>query len=92
MEIKLQRSSNRPAFDRLARTALTRALKRRPVTRKQRPVEACYRVAALFTRVPPLPMAGCQFDEVHLKAACFYPLMKVLKPRVTLVSARYARR
>lgn len=87
--LELRSSSHRPAFDRLARHALHRAVKRRPPTRADRPVRACYRVVASFSRVPPLPVVGCTFDEVKPSLNCFYPFKKVLKTRLTLVSARY---
>lgn len=85
----LRRSSHRRAFDRLARRALSRAVRRRPPTRNEKPVRACYRVEASFSRVPPLPVVGCTFDEVKPSLNCFYPFKKVLKTRLTLVSARY---
>jgi hypothetical protein len=87
--VQVRRSSRRGPFDRLARRALARAVKRRPPTRRERPVRACYRVVAAFNRVPPLPVAGCTFDEVEPSIDCFYPFKKVLKTRLTLVSLHY---
>lgn len=83
--IRVKERSDNGAFDRLAKRALARALR---LQGKRHPAkgEACYRFAAKFHRVPPLPMVGCTFDEVHLRAECFYPFKKILRRDVTLLS------
>ncbi|MCC6750606.1 MAG: hypothetical protein IT371_23290 [Deltaproteobacteria bacterium] len=79
------RSGRRP-FDRIAERALRTALRLEPEGSPPLPA-ACYRFTARFHRVPPLPYVGCSFDEVLLKAACFYPLKRILRTNVELVSA-----
>lgn len=84
--IRVKRRSENAVFTRLAKRALERALR---LQGKRRPPkgEACYRFAAKFHRVPPLPIVGCNFDEVRLRAECFYPFKKILRREVTLLSA-----
>ena len=86
--VNLARRSGKAAFDRQAREALNKALRLRPAPAEDAPVEACYLFTAKFFRVPPLPVVGCTFDEVHLTAECFYPFKKVLRSNVKLVGVR----
>jgi hypothetical protein len=86
--LTLARRSGKSAFDEQAKEALDRAVRHRPQAAGEAPVEACYLFTAKFFRVPPLPVVGCQFDEVNLTAECFYPFKKVLRSNVKLVGVR----
>ena len=86
--LTLARRSGKSAFDKQAKEALDRAVRLRPQAAGEAPVEACYLFTAKFFRVPPLPVVGCQFDEVNLTAECFYPFKKVLRSNVKLVGVR----
>jgi outer membrane biosynthesis protein TonB len=88
-EVMLAKSSGNPEIDRAATEALTRASGRRPQDGDLRPQRACYRFAATIARVPPLPIAGCSFDETKLKFGCFYPGKLVYKLRVSLDAVDY---
>ena len=54
--------------------------------RKQR---SCYRFSVTVTRIPPVPIVGCNFDEAALKASCYYPTKKVTRTEVKLESVDY---
>jgi hypothetical protein len=87
--VELGKTSGNAEVDRAAVDALTRAAGRRapePDVRKQR---TCYRFAVKVVRVPPLPVAGCMFDEVELTASCYYPLKKAMTISVSLESVDY---
>ncbi|MCK5797437.1 MAG: hypothetical protein KAI47_09660 [Deltaproteobacteria bacterium] len=104
--LHLKQSSKRPRFDRLAISALKKALRirtgvarlnapkhpeKRELTATSRPAKrhrlrACYRFIAKYYRVPPIPMVGCQFDEVKLTLRCYYPGKKILNADVSLLS------
>ena len=87
--VELGQSSQNDEVDRAAVDALSRAARRRqpePDLRKQR---TCYRFAVTVVRVPPLPVAGCMFDEVELTASCYYPLKKGMTISVSLDSVDY---
>jgi hypothetical protein len=86
-EVVLARSSANKEVDEAAIDALKRAALRRPYEKDLRPERACYTFAATVYRIPPLPIAGCNFDESALKFNCFYPgkLMYQLKVRLDLV-------
>ena len=86
--VHLARPSGKRAFDRLAREAMERAVRLHRQGRGDASVEACYQFTAKFFRVPPLPVVGCQFDEVHLTGECFYPFKNVLRSNVKLVGVR----
>lgn len=83
-QVRVLRGSGRRAFDRMARRALLQAVKRRTPARGSDAVRACYRFAAKFFRVPPLPVIGGTFDESTLTGELFYPLKKILRTRVKL--------
>jgi len=89
--VRSRRGSGRPEFDELARRAVRIAARVRQRDVK-RPTEACYRVSARFLRLPPLPFICGSFDEVLLKLEVYYPLKKLLRTRVALVSARQRER
>jgi hypothetical protein len=87
--VELGKTSGNAEVDRAAVDALTRAAQRRapdPDVKQQR---TCYRFAVTVTRVPPLPVAGCMFDEVNLTASCYYPLKKAMTISVSLDSVDY---
>jgi len=87
--VELGESSHNAEVDGAALDALARASRRRqpePDLRRQR---ACYRFAVKVVRVPPLPVAGCMFDEVELTASCYYPLKKAMTISVSLDSVDY---
>jgi hypothetical protein len=86
-DVKVVRSSQRPRFDALAQNALEKAVDARPAPAGTAAVRACYNFTARFSRVPPIPVVGCNFDEVKLTLDCFYPTKKVLKVSVRLLSA-----
>jgi hypothetical protein len=83
-KVSLDRSSSRPAFDRLAISALKKATALRTPPKDVEHRKACYRFSASFGRVPPLPLVGCNFDEVLLTLRCFYPFKKLMTVSVTL--------
>ena len=58
-------------------------------TREDRaaPMRACYRFSASARRLPPVMLPGCAFDEVKMKVGCVWPLKKIFKSDVKLVSA-----
>lgn len=85
-QIVLGDSSGNLEVDRMAVEALERAAARRPVDRDVKPEKACYRFTANVSRIPPLPIAGCGFDEVKMTFGCYYPTMRVYKTSVTLES------
>jgi hypothetical protein len=87
--VELGESSHNAEVDGAALDALVRAARRRqpePDLKRQR---ACYRFAVKVVRVPPLPVAGCMFDEVELTASCYYPLKKGMSISVSIDSVDY---
>jgi hypothetical protein len=88
-EVVLAGSSGNPEVDRAAVEALRRSANTRPVDPDVRPQKTCYRFRATVHRIPPIPIAGCAFDEVALTASCYYPTKKIRKTTVTLESVDY---
>jgi hypothetical protein len=88
-KVELRTSSGNGEMDRAALEALTHATLRRPLDPDVKPERACYQFTATVRRVPPLPIAGCGFDEVKLTFGCYYPTMRVLHTAVTLESVDY---
>ena len=78
VKFKVENSSGRKPFDRLALNAAQKAVDGLPLPKDVQAARACFRFTARFTHVPPLPFVGCDFDEVLLTARCFYPLGKGL--------------
>jgi outer membrane biosynthesis protein TonB len=89
-EVVLTSSSGNKEVDEAATDAVTRAALRRPYEKDLKPERACYRFAATVYRIPPLPIAGCGFDEVKMKLNCFYPGMQVYKLDVKLDLVDYS--
>ena len=93
LRLTFGRRSGRRDFDRLARGALLRAARLRanlrPMAQARRNVRACYHLAARFFRLPPMPFVGGTFDENNLSAELYYPLKKLIRVRVKLLTARY---
>jgi outer membrane biosynthesis protein TonB len=88
-EVVLTASSGNPEVDRAAVEALRRSANTRPLDQDVRPQKTCYRFRATVHRVPPIPIAGCAFDEVTLTASCYYPTKKIRKITVNLESVDY---
>jgi outer membrane biosynthesis protein TonB len=88
-QVMLAHSSGNAEVDRTAVEALERAVARRPQNKDLRPERACYKFSARVYRIPPLPMVGCNFDEVSLTAGCYYPGKQVYKTTVDLESVDY---
>jgi len=88
-EVRITASSHRASFDRMAREVVVKAARLRPLPKDAQPVEACYRVQAKFSRVPPLPTVGCRFDESKPSIECYYPTKKIVRSGVKLLSVRY---
>jgi outer membrane biosynthesis protein TonB len=88
-EVVLTASSGNAEVDRAAVEALRRSANTRPVDEDVRPQKTCYRFRATVHRVPPIPIAGCAFDEVALTASCYYPTKKLRKVTVNLESVDY---
>jgi hypothetical protein len=89
-EVVLAKSSGNKEVDNAATDALTRASLRRPFEDDLKPQRACYRFAATIYRIPPLPIAGCGFDEATLKIGCYYPGMQVYQLKVSLDLVDYS--
>jgi hypothetical protein len=87
--VELGESSRNAEVDGAAVDALARAARRRQPEADLRKQRACYRFAVKVVRVPPLPVAGCMFDEVELTATCYYPLKKAMTISVSLDSVDY---
>jgi hypothetical protein len=95
-ELEVVRHSISPDLDQEALIALRHAVDARPVTEPLLPagaraaaggaVRACYRFSATARRLPPTAL-GCGFDEVNLKAGCAWPLKKIFRSEVKLISA-----
>lgn len=88
-EVVLAGSSGNREVDEAATDALTRAASRRPPDPDLVFQRACYRFAARIWRVPPLPIAGCSFDEATLSARCFYPGKQIYRLNVNLELVDY---
>jgi hypothetical protein len=88
-EVVLDSSSGNAELDRAAVDSLEQATRTRAVESYVRPQKSCYRFRATVQRVPPVPVIGCNFDEVTLKAGCVYPTQKVYKTTVELESVDY---
>jgi hypothetical protein len=89
-EVVLAKSSGNKEVDEAATDALLRAAQRRPYEQDLKPERACYRFAATIYRIPPLPIAGCSFDESKLKLDCFYPGMQIYRLKVRLDLVDYS--
>jgi hypothetical protein len=95
-QLEVVRHSISPDLDLEALTALRHAVDSRPVTEPLLPfgarpaegeaVRACYRFSASARRLPPMAL-GCGFDETTLKAGCAWPLKKIFRSEVKLISA-----
>jgi hypothetical protein len=94
--LEVVRHSISPELDLEALTALRHAVDARPMTEPLLPagaraidgtaVRACYRFTATARRLPPTAI-GCGFDEVSLKVGCAWPLKKIFRSNVELLSA-----
>jgi hypothetical protein len=89
-EVVMARSSGNKEVDDAAIDSLNRAALRRPYEKDLKPERACYRFAATIYRIPPLPIAGCGFDESTLKLGCYYPGMQVYQLKVNLELVDYS--
>jgi hypothetical protein len=87
--VELGQTSGNAEVDRAAIDALTRAARRRPADRDLARQRTCYSFSVKVVRVPPLPVAGCMFDEVELTASCYYPLKKGMTMSVSVDSVDY---
>jgi hypothetical protein len=89
-QLAIRQGSKRRAFDTLAREALRQAIVRRTAGHPPlAPMHVCYTFAVSFSRVPPLPALGFDFDEVNLSLDWFYPLKKIVKATAKLSSVQY---
>jgi len=89
-QVVLAKSSGNKEVDDAAVDALGRAALRRPFDEDLKAERACYKFAALIYRIPPLPIAGCGFDESTLKIGCYYPGMQVYQLKVHLELVDYS--
>jgi hypothetical protein len=89
IKIELRTSSGNGEIDRAAVEAITRVTLRQPLETDVKAQHACYHFSAAVRRIPPLPVAGCGFDEVTRTFSCYYPTMRVLRTSVTLESVDY---
>jgi hypothetical protein len=89
IKIELRTSSGNGEIDRAAVEAITRVTLRQPLETDVKAQRACYHFSAAVHRIPPLPVAGCGFDEVTRTFSCYYPTMRVLRTSVTLESVDY---
>ena len=87
--VELSKTSGNREVDQAAIDALTRAANRRQSELDLKKQRACYSFVVKVVRVPPLPMVGCQFDEVELTASCYYPLKKQMVISVGLDGVDY---
>ena len=87
--VELAASSGNQEVDRAAVEALERTADRRPTDPDVRKQRSCYRFSVTITRIPPVPIVGCNFDEAALKASCYYPTKKVTRTDVKLESVDY---
>jgi hypothetical protein len=95
--LDLAHKSSSDELDAAAMSAMQFALDRRPITEPlwpagtradtAAPMRACYRFSASARRLPPVMLPGCAFDEVKMKVGCAWPLKKIFKSDVKLVSA-----
>ena len=88
-KVVMDGSSGNSEVDRMATEALARASRRWPLDPDVKPQRSCYRFSVTISRIPPLPMVGCGFDEATLTGGCYYPTMKVTKTDVHLESVDY---
>jgi hypothetical protein len=93
-EIEVVHHSISEELDLEAVTALRSSVAARPANEPLLPAggksgagiaRACYRFSASARRLPPGAI-GCMFDEVTLKAGCVWPLKKIFRTDVRLVS------
>ncbi len=87
--VELGRSSNNDEVDRAAIDALRLAARSRQPESDLARQRTCYRFEVKVVRVPPLPVAGCTFDEVALTASCYYPLKKAMVISVSVDGVDY---
>jgi hypothetical protein len=87
--VELAASSGNEEVDRAAIEALERTAERRPTDQDVRKQRSCYRFSVTVTRIPPVPIVGCNFDEAALKASCYWPAKKVTRTDVKLESVDY---
>jgi outer membrane biosynthesis protein TonB len=95
--LELAHGSSSDELDRAAVEAMRIAVDKRPVTEplwpagtradSAAPMRACYRFSASARRLPPVMLPGCAFDEVKMKVGCTWPMKKIFKSDVKLVSA-----
>jgi hypothetical protein len=94
-EIEVVHHSISEELDQEAVTALRLSVAARPANEPPLPAgskgnagsaRACYRFSASARRLPPAAI-GCSFDEVTLKGGCVWPLKKIFRTDVKLVSA-----
>jgi hypothetical protein len=88
---RIARSSGNRAIDAVATDALERALRLGLLPEQTAPAVACLRFTARFQRIPPLPVLGCAFDLWPPDVSCYYPLKRMLKTRVALLSVDYSK-
>jgi hypothetical protein len=96
-EIEVVHHSISEDLDREAVTALRFSVSARPVDGPLLPAglkrdaagtaRACYRFSASARRLSPAAI-GCSFDEIKLEAGCVWPLKKIFRSEVKLISAR----
>jgi hypothetical protein len=95
--LELSHKSSSDELDEAALEAMRFAVDHRPVTEplwpagahadNAAPMRACYRFSASARRLPPVMLPGCAFDEVKMKVGCTWPMKKIFKSNVKLVSA-----
>jgi hypothetical protein len=85
---EVTRTSGRGRFDRLARASALAAARARPLPADFEPVRACYRFAAHFATVPPVPYVSCSLEKSERSnRRCVWPLRRLVSHDVDLVSA-----
>jgi hypothetical protein len=84
--VEVAKGSGQPRMDALALSVVTAAVGRRPVAPDVKASRACYTFDLLSTRVPPMPMVGCGFDETTASLSCYWPLKKMVKLKMRLDS------
>jgi hypothetical protein len=84
---EITRTSGSGRFDRLARANLLAAARARPVPTDLEPARVCYRFAAHFATVPPVPYVSCSLEKSdRSKNRCIWPLRRLVARDVDLVS------
>jgi hypothetical protein len=91
-DIELVRGSISAEMNEEALAAVRLAVAARPATEPLVPAgatgtsaRACYRFSASARRLPPTAL-GCSFDEMNLKVGCAWPLKKIFRSTVKLLT------